>query len=198
MREVLMICLSQKPGPDEPEKRSATRQLLRASASALEGRSVGYEFVDIRETPFPFFDGRQSHKHGEAVATVLEQIAASRFVVLSVPAYWGSMSGVAKNFFDVLGGAAYDELGPCELLSGKRVGAIVVGGAGGDASAAVEQLDGLVRRFGAAGLQAVVQLDDPRRHSDLEGVVRQCSQLPFQLAQSPRLRENPTARTDGA
>lgn len=184
MSEVLMICLSQKPGPTDSEKRSAARQLLRICASALEDKNISYNFMDIRETPFPFFDGRQPHEHSGTVATVLEQIMSSRFIVFSIPAYWGTMSGVAKNFFDVLGGAVYDAPAPHNILSGKYIGVIVVGGAVGDAPAATKQMDGLIRRFGADGLHAVVQLDNPRKHNDLDGIVKQCYQLPFRLAQA--------------
>lgn len=183
MSEVLLVCLSQKPGPGQEDKRSATRQLLTVAKMALEDKRVSHELVDIRETPFPFFDGRQPSEYGDPVTEVAHQVAECRFLVCSVPAYWGGMSGVAKNFFDVLGGAAYDAAGRADLLAGKRVGAIVVGGATGDAAAAVSQLDTTVRLLGSEGLRASVTLDDPRSHSDLDDTVQECYRLPFRLAQ---------------
>ncbi len=184
MSEVLLVCLSQKPGPGQDGKRSATRQLLNVSKTALEDKQVAHELVDIRQTPFPFFDGRQPDEHGVPVSDVARQVAGCRFLVCAVPAYWGGMSGVAKNFFDVLGGAAYDAVERTDVLAGKRIGAIVVGGATGDAAAAVTQLQTMTRLLGGEGLRATVALDDPRSHGDLDDIVNECYRLPFRLAQN--------------
>lgn len=183
MSEVLLVCLSQKPGPGREDKRSAARQLLNISKMALEDKHVGHDLVDIRKTPFPFFDGRQPSEYGDPVSEVTRQLAECRFLICSVPAYWGGMSGVAKNFFDVLGGAAYDAAERTNVLTGKRIGAIVVGGASGDAAAAVTQLDTTVRLLGGEGLRTTVALDDPRSHAGLDEVLQECHRLPFRLAQ---------------
>ena len=183
MSEVLLVCLSQKPAPNQEDKRSATRQLLAVTKRALEDKHVSHDLVDIRETPFPFFDGRQPSEYGEPVTDVANRVARCRFLVCSVPAYWGGMSGVAKNFFDVLGGEAYDAVARTDLLAGKRVGAIVVGGAAGDAAAATSQLNSTVRLLGGDGLGAIVALDDPRSFPNLDVTVQECDRLPFRLVQ---------------
>jgi NAD(P)H-dependent FMN reductase len=183
MSDVLLVCLSQKPAPGQEGKPSATRQLLAVTRMALEDKHVSHDMVDIRESPFPFFDGRQPSDYGAPVTDVVDRIAHCRFLICSVPAYWGGMSGVSKNFFDVLGGAAYDATEEADLLAGKRVGAIIVGGAAGDAAAATTQLNTTVTLLGAAGLGAVVALDDPRSHPDMRDTVQECYQLPFRLVQ---------------
>ncbi|MBG9243846.1 NAD(P)H-dependent oxidoreductase [Corynebacterium belfantii] len=69
---------------------------------------------------FLFFDGRAPEFYGGAVHSALRCIRDASYLVFSVPAYWGSISGAAKNFFDVLAGPAYDNPSQCSLFSGKN------------------------------------------------------------------------------
>lgn len=182
MSAVLLACLSQKPAPSESDKKSATRQLIKLCAESLDDKYVSYDFFDIRETPFPFFDGGQPRECGKTVSDMIDRIIQAEYLIFSLPAYWGSISGVAKNFFDVIAGSAYDQSTPCQILKGKHIGAIVVGGNKGDSASAVSQLNELVRSLGSPGLSVVVRLDNPRTHKNMQTIVRKCYQLPFTLA----------------
>lgn len=137
---------------------------------------------------FLFFDGRAPEFYGGAVHSALRCIRDASYLVFSVPAYWGSISGAAKNFFDVLAGPAYDNPSQCSLFSGKKIGFIVVGGSEGDSDSALVQLESLARAFGSDVSKVAVTVDNPRSYSDMPRVIRECFSLPFRLVQKgPRL-----------
>lgn len=55
MAQIALFCLSQKPPSTSNSIRSATRELLKLSVNSLTDKNVGFEYFDLRETPFPFF-----------------------------------------------------------------------------------------------------------------------------------------------
>ncbi|SPJ41490.1 hypothetical protein CHUV2995_02305 [Corynebacterium diphtheriae subsp. lausannense] len=57
MAQIALFCLSQKPPSTSNSIRSATRELLKLSVNSLTDKNVGFEYFDLRETPFPFLMG---------------------------------------------------------------------------------------------------------------------------------------------
>ncbi|BCH59223.1 hypothetical protein RvVAR0630_18470 [Agrobacterium vitis] len=96
--------------------------------------------------------------------------------MLSVPAYWGGPSGIAKNLLDVLGGALYDN--PLDQsheralpLENCLVALVVIGAAADDAKRADAQLRVTVRLMGGEVVSRSFLCDNPRTE-DPETLIR--------------------------
>ena len=120
---LLGISTSLKPGP-----RSASRALLHRAFGPLRGVYPNLQLLDLQEVELPMFDGQLPAHHSDPeVGRVLSQVASAAAVLISVPCYWSDVSGVFKNFVDVMCGPAYD-LDPVEtVFTDKPVSLIVVG-----------------------------------------------------------------------
>lgn len=160
---LLGICASLKPARGRRE-RSATRSLLTYSLGAIRAVYPDVALLDLRDHPPPFFDGRLPHESEDATLEFLwSGVDRAGALLLSVPAYWSGVSGVFKNFVDVLCGPAYDLEGEGgTVFTGKPVGAIVVGA--DDASARIGgiQVQVILRSTGATLVGEPVVVANPR------------------------------------
>ena len=161
---VLGICTSMKPALGS-NARSAARSLL---SYALENLTIAYPKVfslDLRDWPLPLFDGRLPGELGDPNVKFLTScIERAGGLLISIPGYWCGVSGVFKNFIDVLCGPTYD-MGEsiCTPLSGKPVGVIVVGADLESTRAATLQSASILLSTGAQLVGDVVSISDPRR-----------------------------------
>jgi NAD(P)H-dependent FMN reductase len=127
-RTVLGVCASLKPAPGRQQK-SAARGLLYYALGALVPIYPNVMLLDLRDHVPPPFDGRFPNEHPDRQLQFLHGcIDRAGALLLSIPAYWSGVSGVFKNFIDVLCGPAYDLPSPSStVFSAKPVGLIVVG-----------------------------------------------------------------------
>lgn len=129
------VSTSLKGGRDDGIK-SASRELLRLILNRVNSVTGNVALYDLREHRFPFFNGRAPEDYGSsAVALATECVMHARALFLSIPVYWSGVSGVFKNFIDVLSGPDYSSTTlPRRVWQGKPVGLLVVG-SGEDSSA---------------------------------------------------------------
>src|ERR1022692_3474845 len=108
--------------------KSASRALFEEALRLLEGVYPNVAALDLYGVDIPLFAGQCPRAlESPGVRKSLSAIDESAGLLISVPCYWGSVSGVFKNLVDVLCGAAYDLPDSQTVFSGKRVGLIVVG-----------------------------------------------------------------------
>lgn len=124
---VLGICTSLKPALGRDQK-SAARGLLHYALGTLVSVYPNVMLLDLRDHVPPPFDGRLPIEHpDEQLHFIYDCVDRAGALLVSIPAYWSGVSGVFKNFVDVLCGPAYDLPSPHTVFSGKPVGLIVVG-----------------------------------------------------------------------
>lgn len=181
MSDVVLLCLSKKPGPHEEQKVSAVRQLLRMCETSIADAGVDCDFIDLREVDFPWFDGRSPSEYGVLVTDIADRLRSAKLVLFGFPAYWGALNGYGKNFLDVLGGAAYDAHDRRTPLTGTFVSAVIVGGSHGDSGAGLAQFRHCLGEMGAFPMPQAVALDNPRTHPNMRDVLTECYLLPRKL-----------------
>lgn len=162
--DVLGISTSMKPGPGVEGVRSATTNILRIVLNMASRNGLKAAMLDLRDVPIPLFDGRSIDQRPEkSCSVVMEALESSTVLCCTVPAYWSGYSGVFKNFVDVVGGAHYDDENPVTLLSGKRLGLIVVGADQVSADMAAGQAETTLAHIGAELIAKPISLTNPRR-----------------------------------
>lgn len=62
-------------------------------------------FIDLRERKLEFCDGRELSEYGEEIQQDAEYIKKADYVVIGFPIYHASISGVLKNYIDVIASA---------------------------------------------------------------------------------------------
>ena len=162
---LLGVSTSLKPGPGRPG-RSATRALLTVALEAVRQVTPHVRILDLREQQLPFFDGRQSCEYDDPVVErVWSEVNQAGSLLLSVPCYWAGVSGVFKNFIDVLCGPAYDfRDGTTTVFAGKPIGCLVVGADVASAEAGVAQVQQILLSTGARLVGEPVVVANPRAH----------------------------------
>lgn len=189
MSDVVLLCMSKKPGEHEPWKRSAARQLLRVCETSLTDAGIATDFIDLRDHEIPFFDGRPIGSYGPVVDDLAARLRHARLVLFGFPAYWGGLNGYGKNFLDVLGGAVYDAEDRETPLTGTFVSAVVVGGTQGDSGVGLAAFRHVMAEMGATPLPDAVALDNPRSHPAIKDVVTRCYRLPRTLMERSGLAD---------
>ena len=160
---LLGVCASLKPAPGYPS-RSAARSIL---SNALDTVATVYPdiyLLDLRDHPPPFFDGRMPEKYDDASLNfVRECIERAGGLLLSVPAYWSSVSGVFKNFIDVACGPVYD-MGDSftTIFTNKFVGLVVVGADEASAHSGADQACQIMLSTGANLVSNPIVFANPR------------------------------------
>lgn len=163
-KTVLGICTSMKPakGLTTP---SASRNLLTLALDSLDKVYPSVCSLDLRDNNFPSFDGRfASEVANNSIHLTIKAINRSGGLLLSVPAYWGGVSGVFKNFVDVLCGPVYDmdDNQPIQTpFSNKPIALLVVGADSESTNVGTEQAKTILISTGAV-LVGSVSFSNPR------------------------------------
>ena len=159
---LLGISASLKPAPSIAST-SASRNVL---VTALRGISAVFPhtlMLDLREHELPFFDGRMASERPEpSVHFALECVHRAGSLLFSIPAYWCGVSGVFKNFVDVLFGPSYEMEGSTTVFTGKPIGAIVVGADEPSARFGSDQAAEILASTGARLVDAPIAIANPR------------------------------------
>lgn len=160
---LLGICASMKPAPGRTE-RSAVRGLLCHALATVGTVYKDVWLLDLRNHPLPLFDGRLPDDVEEpALGIVLSCVRRAGGLLLAVPAYWSGVSGVFKNFVDVLCGPAYDLEEPGRtVFTDKPVGLLVVGADDGSALRGAQNAEEIMLSTGAKIVGRPVVLGSPR------------------------------------
>lgn len=160
---LLGVCASLKPAPGLPG-RSAARSVLNIALNALASTYPNTFVLDLRDHPPPLFDGRMPDDRPEPdLRFSLECVRRSGALLLSIPAYWSGVSGVFKNFVDVLCGPAYDLADTSDTpFAGKPVGAIVLGADEASTAAGARQAREILEHAGARFVAEPISIANPR------------------------------------
>ncbi len=188
---LLGICTSLKPASDR-EGRSATRSLLSYTLNALSAVYPSVSLLDLRDHPPPLFDGRMPHEYGDpALEFTWSCVNRAGALLLAIPAYWSGVSGVFKNFVDVLCGPAYDlEEEAATVLTEKPVGLLIVGADEASASAGAEQAHSVMLSTGAKLVgQPVVVANLRSMPTEADGLARELIGLGAALARHAYLAQ---------
>ena len=157
------VCASMKPAPEASTK-SAAREFLTRALQEVRGEDHEVGMLCLRKNPLPFFDGRLPEElANQTVQSMLSTLQITPRLLLSIPCYWGGVSGVFKNFVDVLCGPLYDmPSGRKTVFEGKSVGIFVVGADKGSAERGAEQATHILSLTGARIVGTPVILGNPR------------------------------------
>lgn len=99
---------------------SRTTALVRAVANrAASQAGARSEVLDLREAQLPFCDGRDPRTYAGNVRSVFDKVGSADVIVVGTPVYQGSLTGVLKNFLDLV---------PTATWRHKIVGLVVTGG----------------------------------------------------------------------
>jgi NAD(P)H-dependent FMN reductase len=164
---------------------SASRALLEEGLRLLEGVYPNVASLDLDGVNIPPFAGRNPRTlESPGVQRFLNAVDESAGLLISVPCYWSSVSGVFKNFVDVLCGAAYDLPDSQTVFSGKRVGLIVVGA--DEESAAQGHLDArrILGSVGASVIEDALVIANPRMLVPIRSTHAELTRLVGILAKS--------------
>ncbi len=99
---------------------SRTTALVRAVTDrAAHQAGARSEILDLRDARLPFCDGRDPYSYEGDVPEIFNKVRDADVVVVGTPVYQGSLTGVLKNFLDLL---------PSAIWRHKIVGLVVTGG----------------------------------------------------------------------
>lgn len=172
--------------------RSAARALLVEALGVLQATYPAVSILDLRDHPLPLFDGRLPHEHESGSLTFLSAcIERAGALLISAPAYWAGVSGVFKNFIDVLCGPAYDLPAPKRTVFGaKPVGVLVVGADQQSARLGAQQARLILTSTGARVIDEPVVVSNPRSpatEAEINDVVARIVALAATLAREALL-----------
>lgn len=175
---LLGICASLKPAAGQGA-RSAVHGLLAHGLEVIAKVYPAVCLLDLRDHPLPLFDGRRPETLNDpAVALALSCVSRSGALLLAVPAYWSGVSGVFKNFVDLLCGPAYDlDAGAPTVFAGKPVGLLIVGADETSARLGAAQAVEIMTSTGARVVSEPVVVDNPRAHSSEAATARISAEL---------------------
>ena len=182
---VVGVCTSLKPAPGI-EGSSATRSVLKYSLDAVSAIYPNTYLLDLRDYKLPFFDGRMPHEYQstdlDIVRSCVDQAGA---LLLSVAAYWNGVSGVFKNFVELLCGPAYDLDGDLQtVFTNKPVGLVIVGADLASTEAGAVQARQIMSSTGAVIVAEPLAIANPRAGNlDVQLLSSELVVLGAQLAQ---------------
>ena len=161
-RTLLGICTTLKPAPGRTGG-SATRSLLTYALGSVVAVYPDVAMLDLREHRCRCSmaaAAARTDPHLDLVTTCVER---ARTLLIGVPAYWCGVSGVFKNLIDTLCGAAYDLPQPRRtVLTGKKIGLLVVGADDESGAAAAAQAIAILASTGATVAGEPIIVPNPR------------------------------------
>jgi NAD(P)H-dependent FMN reductase len=184
---IVGISLSAKQG-----KKSSSNSIM---AYMIDQLGKGYpNVVHLLFTDYtlPYFTGLMPHEVKDiSYRLIYSLIEKCRALILSVPCYWSGISGVSKNFFDVLCGPLYDYPDTYKsVFHNKIIGVIVIGADEMSAMEGKNQIEKITLAVGAILIPKIVIISNPREIDGEEEkrINEELLQLNLQLVQ--KLREH--------
>ncbi len=143
---LLAISLSHKPRT----RRSASRYLLEACLKETSKRYPFLTYLDLARFHLPWFTGADPLDMNSKVQFAHRAVNQCGCVFFAIPAYWGSISGTAKNFVELMAGPNYQSNArQGNVFFGKPVSFLLVGADSETAGLAAEQFRAAMGRVGA-------------------------------------------------
>lgn len=160
---ILGVCFSLKPAQGK-EDRSAARSVLTYTLNSLKEVYPNVKLLDLRTSPLPYFNGQMPLDYRDsALEMTYSSINRCGALLFSIPSYWNDVSGVFKNFIDVLCGPIYDfNVSKATVFSNKPVGTIVVGADPVSAKFGSESAARILEATGAILKGSQVTISNPR------------------------------------
>ncbi len=104
---------------------SFNRKLIRVLAAGAEAAGAEVDVVELRELPFPVYDGDlETTDFPENVHTLQGRLAQADGLLIATPEYNGSVPGVLKNALDWLSRPQRDGRPGTALFTGKPAGIV--------------------------------------------------------------------------
>lgn len=162
---------------------SASRALLELAVDRIRPVYPAVDLLDLSACDLPLFSGTDPTTNA-GLSPLLERVRGCGGLLLSVPCYWDSVSGVFKNFVDVLCGPAYDLAEPTTVFTGKPVGLIVVGADEPSATAGRIDAERIMGAVGANLIGEPVVVTEPRAVPIPESIPGEVARLAALLARA--------------
>jgi NAD(P)H-dependent FMN reductase len=86
-------------------KDSKTALVVAETEEVLRSRKLDFETLDLRTLNLQFCDGRSLTDYNEDMQKAYRLLESAQAYIFAVPVYCWSMSGVVKNFIDIIAGA---------------------------------------------------------------------------------------------
>lgn len=86
-------------------KDSKTSLVVAETEKALQARNQEFETLDLRTLNLQFCDGRSLEDYNQDMQKAYRLLESAEAYIFAVPVYCWSMSGVVKNFIDIIAGA---------------------------------------------------------------------------------------------
>lgn len=132
--------------------------MLKEIQQGVATTGIPSTFLDLREYTLPFWDGRPFDEYDSAdLERLFSQMNESSGFILSVPAYWNSISGCVKNVFDLIGSDPFE---------GKLVGLLIVGMDEPSAWHGARQMKQIVASLGGWSPPEAMVVGNPRQIED--------------------------------
>lgn len=185
---LLGASLSMKPLPGQIGS-SAARNILSQTLGVLKNSYHDVSLIDIRDYPLPFFSGTHPHQLNDYNCNVwINAIKNAGSLFISVPAYWSGISGVSKNYFDVLCGPSYNyKDNEKNIFFGKKISILIVAADSNTSEAALQQMQHLIRHLECELIGDPIVIVDPRSNPITDNQMQEILLLSAQLAKATLL-----------
>ncbi|MDP3981392.1 MAG: NAD(P)H-dependent oxidoreductase [Chlamydiota bacterium] len=100
---------------------SKTSIVLKAAEEKLKEKQISYTLLDLRDIELEFCDGKEMEEYNQQLQNSYQEILDADAVIIGMPVYCYSLSGVLKNFIDITSEAfEAKKIGIIENSSGIR------------------------------------------------------------------------------
>lgn len=163
---ILGISLSSKH-----KRKSSSNAILAYTIDQLASVYPDTHYLSVSDFCLPYFEGLMPDEiRDPSYTAVYKAVKTSRAIILSVPCYWSGISGIAKNFIDVLCGPLYDYPDTHKsVFYGKVMAIIIVAADKESAKEGENQMSKIVHAIGGDLLPVMVIANNPRTMSGNDG-----------------------------
>ena len=102
-------------------KNSHTEIVVTETAKELDARKISYEIIDLKKIDLQFCDGRKIEEYNQDMQKAYKQIESAKAIIFGMPVYCWSISGVLKNFFDIISAATQDKVAGILCNAGSKM-----------------------------------------------------------------------------
>ncbi|MDD9953849.1 MAG: NAD(P)H-dependent oxidoreductase [Candidatus Woesearchaeota archaeon] len=86
---------------------SRTAIVVQETVKHLKEQNIEHELIDLREHELPFCNSPKIETYDENTQALYKKLEKAKGYIIGMPVYQYSVSGVVKNFIDLMAGAMY-------------------------------------------------------------------------------------------